>query len=120
MKKNKGSQTSTLGIFVIEVNLSTSTSWILDTGCGSHICLNVQDLKRSRALVKGEVDLRVGNGARVAALTVDFYDLTLPTRLIINLENIYFVPIISRNIFLFGQDWILIYNKRKMLLYLFK
>ena len=118
--KKKRSQTSILGIFVIKVNLSKSTSWVLDTGCGSHICLNVQDLKSSTALAKGEVDLRVGNGARVAALTVDSYDLTLPTGLIINLENIYFVPIISRNIFLFGQDWILIYNKRQMLLYLFK
>ena len=57
LKKNKGNQTSTSSIFVIELNLSTSTSWVLDTRCGSHICLNVQDLKSSRALEKGEVDL---------------------------------------------------------------
>ena len=61
----------------------------------------MQDLKRSRALAKGEVDLRVGNRARVATLAIDSYDLTLPTRLVINLENIYFVPTISRNIFQF-------------------
>ncbi|OMO97034.1 hypothetical protein CCACVL1_04694 [Corchorus capsularis] len=68
-KKRKGSETSTSGIYVIEVNLSTSTSWVLDTRCGSHVCVIVQGLKRSRKLAKGDVDLRVGNGARVAALT---------------------------------------------------
>ena len=40
-KKKWGSQTFTSGIFVIEVNLSTSTSSVLDTGYRSHICLNV-------------------------------------------------------------------------------
>ena len=43
IKKN-GSKASTSGIFVIEINLSISTSWVLDTGCGSHICANVQGL----------------------------------------------------------------------------
>lgn len=32
-------------IFVIEVNFSPSLSWVLDIGCWSHICTNVQDLK---------------------------------------------------------------------------
>jgi hypothetical protein len=31
-EKKKGSMATTSGIFVIEVNLSTSTSWVLDTG----------------------------------------------------------------------------------------
>ena len=44
-----------------------------------HICTNVQGLKRSRDLEKGEVDLRVGNGANVAALAVGTYVLTLPS-----------------------------------------
>ena len=35
-------------------------------------------------LAKGEVDLRVGNGARVAALAVGVYDFTLPSRLVFN------------------------------------
>ena len=42
---NNGVGTSNSGIFVIEINLSTSASWVLDTGCGSHICTNVQGLK---------------------------------------------------------------------------
>ncbi|KAI5411575.1 hypothetical protein KIW84_056585 [Lathyrus oleraceus] len=50
-------------------------------------------LKRSRDLAKGEVDLRVGNGAKVVALAVGTYVLTLPSGLIIQLENCYYVPI---------------------------
>ena len=38
LKKKKGSETSTTsGIFVIEVNLSTSTSWVSYIGYSSHI-----------------------------------------------------------------------------------
>ena len=44
LKKKKSSEATTSGIYVIEVNLSTSASWSLDTGYGSHICVNVQDL----------------------------------------------------------------------------
>ncbi|KAL8097078.1 hypothetical protein AgCh_030250 [Apium graveolens] len=61
LKKMKAIQISGSGIYVIEVNLSISTSWVFDTGCASHICINVQGLQRSRTLAKGEVDLRVGN-----------------------------------------------------------
>ena len=49
-------------------------------------------------MAKGEVDLRVGNGARVAALAVGTYVLNLPTGLILELENCYFVPSITKNI----------------------
>ncbi|KAG8649157.1 hypothetical protein MANES_08G069850v8 [Manihot esculenta] len=41
-KKKKSSETTTSGIYVIDINLSISTSWVLDTGCGSHICTNVK------------------------------------------------------------------------------
>ena len=56
---------------------------------------NVQGLKRSRDLAKGEVDLRVGYGTKVAALAVGTFVLTLPSGLIIQLENYYYVPTIS-------------------------
>ena len=98
LKKKKSSKATTSGIYVIEVNLSTSTSWVIDIGCGSHICVKVQGLGSSRSLAKGKVDLRVGNGARVAALAVGVYDLTLPTGLVFQLKNCYYVPVVSRNI----------------------
>ncbi|KAK8609031.1 hypothetical protein V6N13_025338 [Hibiscus sabdariffa] len=68
VKKAKAFRASVSGIYVIDVNMSTSSSWVLDTGCGSHICTSVQGLHMRRNLAKGDVDLRVGNGARVAAL----------------------------------------------------
>ena len=51
LKKN-GGKASTSSIFVIEVNLSISTSWVLHTDCGSHICSNVQGLRNSKILAK--------------------------------------------------------------------
>ncbi|KAG8503385.1 hypothetical protein CXB51_001330 [Gossypium anomalum] len=81
IKKAKASGTSASDIYVIDINLSTTTSWVLDIGCGSHICTSVQGLQRSRTLARGDVDLRVGNGARVAALAVGTYTLSLPSGL---------------------------------------
>ena len=98
LKKKKGSETTSSGIYVIKVNLSTSVSWVLDTGCGYHICVNVQGFKNSRSLAKGEVDLQVGNGARVAALAVGTYYLSLPSGLVLELDNCYYVSTMSRNI----------------------
>jgi len=49
-------------------------------------------------LAKWEVDLRVGNGAKVAALAVGTYLLNLPSGILITSENCYYVPAISRNI----------------------
>ena len=70
LEELNGGGASTSGVFVIKLNLSISMSWVLDTGCGSHICSNVQGLKNRRALAKGEIDLTVGNRARVAALEI--------------------------------------------------
>ncbi|KAL0433700.1 UNVERIFIED_CONTAM: hypothetical protein Slati_2704300 [Sesamum latifolium] len=40
---------------------------VLDTGCGAHICNNLQALERSRKLSKDEMVLRLGDGKAVAA-----------------------------------------------------
>ena len=56
LKKMKSVQIQDSSNFVIKDNLSTSTSWVLDTGCGSHICINVKELQRSRSLAKGDID----------------------------------------------------------------
>ena len=98
LKEKKSSEATTSGIYVVEVNLCTSASWVLDIGCGSHICVNVQGLGSSRSLAKGEVDLRVGNKARVVALAVGVYDLTFPSGLVFQLKNCYYVPAVRRKI----------------------
>ncbi|KAL0434888.1 UNVERIFIED_CONTAM: hypothetical protein Sradi_0196700 [Sesamum radiatum] len=59
------------GMFVVEVNMiSNSASWVLDTGCGAHICNNLQVLDRSRKLSKDKMILRLGDGKAVAAEAV--------------------------------------------------
>ncbi|KAL4304477.1 hypothetical protein GQ457_10G009610 [Hibiscus cannabinus] len=78
VKKAKAVKASVSGIYVIDVSMSTSTSWVLDTDCGSHICTFVHGLHMRRNLAKGDVDLRVGNRARVVALVVGTYVLSLP------------------------------------------
>ena len=77
------------------LTISHSSSWVLDTGCGFHICNNDQELKKGRRLLKGEMDIRVGNRARVDALAVGTCNLTLPSGMF---DNCYFVPVLARNI----------------------
>ncbi|KAG8492989.1 hypothetical protein CXB51_012658 [Gossypium anomalum] len=53
----------------------------------------LQGLQRSRTLARGDVDLRVGNGARVAALAMGTYTLSLPSGLGLILEDYVCGPI---------------------------
>ena len=41
MKDGVGPSNTPKGIYMIEICLTNSTSWVLDTGCGAHICANV-------------------------------------------------------------------------------
>ncbi|GJS46688.1 hypothetical protein Tco_0596809 [Tanacetum coccineum] len=48
-------------MYMIELhNTITSDSWVLDTGCGTHICAILQGLKESRRLKHGELNLEIG------------------------------------------------------------
>ena len=98
-EKEKFSNAPTSGMFMIEINTAfENNTWVLDTGCGSHICTKMQGLKSSKRLGKGDMDLRVGNGAKVAALAVGTYHLPLPSGLILELTNCYYVPVLLKNI----------------------
>ena len=59
-------------LFMIDLCFSVNIdhAWVLDTGCASHVCNKLQVLERHRMLAEGEVDLRIGNGVRVATLAV--------------------------------------------------
>jgi hypothetical protein len=97
--KKNGNVPSSSGILIIEINLITSISdWVLDTGSCAHIFSNVQTLKNKRLLGKGEMILLIDNGASVAAVAVRDLDLHLPSGLTLELNSVYFVPSISRNI----------------------
>ncbi|KAL0281788.1 UNVERIFIED_CONTAM: hypothetical protein Sradi_7286900 [Sesamum radiatum] len=69
---------SSAGTFVIEVNMITnSASWVLDTGCGAHICNDLQVLERSRKLSRDEVVLKISDGKAVAAEAVGIVHLVV-------------------------------------------
>ena len=59
----------------------------------------MQGLVRTRHVAQGEIDIRVGNKARVAALEVGMMHLQLPSGFILELNNCYYIPALSRNIF---------------------
>jgi hypothetical protein len=117
-KKKKGSETSTSGINVIEINiaLSSSESWVFDTGSMIHTCKSLQSLSETRRLqslcetrrfARGELDVRVGNGAKVAVLAVRIYHLSLPSELVLELNNCYCIPPLSKKhyfLFMFGTS----------------
>jgi hypothetical protein len=101
-KGSKGTSTSgTLHVYVTDHIFLADTvinSWVFDIGSVAHICNSTQGMIRSRSVERGEVDFRVGNNARVAALTVGTMQLHLPSGFIMELNNCYFVPSLSRNI----------------------
>ncbi|KAL0302115.1 UNVERIFIED_CONTAM: Retrovirus-related Pol polyprotein from transposon TNT 1-94 [Sesamum calycinum] len=75
-KRNYPNLSSDQGMFVVEVNMVTNfASWVLDTGCGAHICNDLQVLQKSRKLSKDEVVLRLGDGKAVAAEAVGIINL---------------------------------------------
>ena len=80
-----------------QLSTSNPTSWVLDTRCGAHICGNVQGLRSSTTWLKVSGS-KSQNEARVVALVVGTYDLTLLFRRVLELNSCYFVPTMNRNI----------------------
>jgi hypothetical protein len=85
---------------VIDLYLADApiSSWVYDTGSTIHIRNLLQVLVRSRSVERGEVDIRVGNRARVGALELGTMQLYLPSGFLMELNNNYYVPELSRNI----------------------
>ncbi|GJS31955.1 retrotransposon protein, putative, ty1-copia subclass [Tanacetum coccineum] len=97
-KKNTASGASGSSIFTIELNTFLNRSWIYDTGCGTHICNTTQCLRASRKLKPGAFSLYVGNGqGEVVEAIVVFY-LSLPSGLVIVLNNCHYAPTITRGV----------------------
>ncbi|GJR45409.1 hypothetical protein Tco_1313512 [Tanacetum coccineum] len=89
---------STSGIFTIELYSFPTTSWVYDTGCGTHICNTTQGLRGSKKLNPGALSLYVGNDQREAVVAIVNYHLCLPSGLVIILNNFHYAPSITRGI----------------------
>ena len=97
-KKKLSPGASTSGIFTIELYTFPSTSWIYDTGCGTHICNTIQGLRGSKKLKPGALSLYVGNGQRAGVEAIGNYHLCLPSGLVVVLNNCHFAPSITRGV----------------------
>ena len=86
----------------------------------------MQGLEEVRGLREGEITLRIGNEARVAAVTIGTYSLRLSLGVNLILKDCYYVLVVSRNLifisvlardiynFHFNKDMCSIYFKNKV------
>ena len=97
---------SSLGIYVIMVyTVSPNNIWAYDTSRGTYIWIDMQGLRSSRKLIKGESDFQVGNGARVASIAIWTYVLNLPSDLYLILDDCCYVLTLMKSFFqLFEQE----------------
>nr|GEV66578.1 hypothetical protein [Tanacetum cinerariifolium] len=102
LKDGKVKKGSHSGLFMIELqNTMTSDSWVLDTGCGTHICTVLQGLKESMRLKHGELNLVMGNRKIMPVKRIGEYELMLKSRVGIDLNNCCYSSEMTRNIISF-------------------
>ncbi|GKA91592.1 retrotransposon protein, putative, ty1-copia subclass [Tanacetum coccineum] len=76
------------GMFMIELhNTTTSDPWVLDTGCGTYICIVLQGVKESRRLKHGELNLVMGNKKITHVTRIGKYELMMKSGVRIDLNN---------------------------------
>ena len=99
-RKKNGPSKGTSDLLVNKTNLviSFSSSWILDSGSSALLCTYMQDLDEVRGLREDEITLRIGNGARVAAVAIGTYPLRPSLGLSLLLKDCYYVPASNKNL----------------------
>nr|GEX72173.1 hypothetical protein [Tanacetum cinerariifolium] len=99
LKKKKLSQrASTSCIFTIEHYSFPSTSWVYDTGCGTHICITTQGLRGSRKLKPRALSPYMVDGHRATVEAIEEFHLCLPSGLVLILHNCHYAPSITRGV----------------------
>ncbi|GJU77495.1 retrotransposon protein, putative, ty1-copia subclass [Tanacetum coccineum] len=102
LKDGKVEKGSHSGMFMIELhNTTTSNSWVLDTGCGTHICTVLQGLKESRRLKHIELNLVMGKRKITPVTRIGKYELMLKSGVRIDLNNCHYSLEMTRNIISF-------------------
>ena len=89
-------------IYSIKSNDSShAISWFLDTGCGYHICSDLQGLGRNRDVELGRINLIMGNRRSSPVTKIGVYSLVLRNGLNLDLNNCCYSPDMARNIISF-------------------
>jgi hypothetical protein len=63
-----------------------------------HTCKSLRGLSLTKRFAKGELDVLVGNGAKVASIAVGTFHLPLHLGLVLELNNCYCIPALCKNI----------------------
>ncbi|XP_076906357.1 uncharacterized protein LOC143562453 [Bidens hawaiensis] len=87
-KRDAGQTSGTTFMIHIDLNIVSSNTWVLESGCGTHICYSLQGFKRRNDVKKGDISLFIGNGAKVDVQARGNYVLKLSNGLEILLELI--------------------------------
>ena len=87
--KAVGSSSSTYSIQVNNTNILNS--WVLDTGCGFHICSDMQGLKGSEEVEHEKLKLIIGNKQRSVVTGIWSYNLMFDS-IRFDLDNCYYSP----------------------------
>ena len=94
--------TNSASIYTIQSkNTLHSNSWVLDTGCGSHICSDLQGLRRSEDVEHGKMNLIMGNRRSSPVTKIGIYSLGLRSRLSLDFYNYCYSSEMLRNIISF-------------------
>ena len=87
------------GIYtILSKNSSHSHSWVLDTGCGFHICSELQGLKESEDVEHGRINLIMGNRRSSPVTKIGVYSLMLCNGVNLYLLNCCYLSKMTRNI----------------------
>jgi hypothetical protein len=99
LKKDKPSEGMS-NILIIETNLMDGpfNSWCVDFGATSHIYNMLQGFKETRRLNEGEVILKMGTSATVAAIAIRTFCLELSSSRTLGLDECLYVPEVRRNL----------------------
>ena len=94
-KQREGETFSNL--FTSKCSKSSSKAQVLDTSASSHISSSLQDLENERRLRPGEVTLKLGNGASVAAKAIGSTSIDLYNHVLL-LDSVLYVLNAYKNI----------------------
>lgn len=90
------------GVYTILSKTSShSHSWVLDTGCGFHICSVLQGLKESEDVEHGRINLIKGNRRFSPITKIGVYSLMLSNDVCLDLTNCCYSSEMTRNIISF-------------------
>ena len=98
-KKKEHTNASGSCIYTIEIcSISSKTLWVLDTGCGYHLCKDMMALRKSKKVSRGQYEFLGAFGHQQSPTLIGDYHLSLPSGLVLILNNCCYLSSLTKNI----------------------